>query len=196
MLSHILMMIVVRVWPMRLIHTPEGRWSIIWGLYFIWRKVKYYLRFVLYLKEGIILFEVCIVSEGRWSIIWGLYCMWRKWSILIKCSMPYALHDSFASEVLSWPMIRPYRYNLASYFSRGGVRCSFIPSEVWRQRTYVLHSHAFIEVIFVDIVDAGKCYTNYYGCSRKWEGIGYIGTIEFYIYKYFWSYLWFLSNVD
>jgi hypothetical protein len=110
--------------------------------------------------------------------------MWRKWSILIKCSMPYALHDSFASEVLSWPMVRPYWYNLASYVARGGVRCGFIPSEVWRQRTYALHSHAFIEVIFADIVDEGKCYTNYCGCSRKWDGIGYIGTIEFYIYKY------------
>jgi hypothetical protein len=32
-----------------------------------------------------------------------------------------------------------------------------------------LHSHAFIEVIFVDIVDAGKCYTNYCGCSRKFK---------------------------
>jgi hypothetical protein len=31
----------------------------------IWRKMKYYLRFVLYLKEGKVLFEVCIVSEGR-----------------------------------------------------------------------------------------------------------------------------------
>jgi hypothetical protein len=26
---------------------------------------------------------------------------------------------------------------------------------------------AFIEVIFADIVDAVKCYTNYCGCSRK-----------------------------
>jgi hypothetical protein len=25
----------------------------------------------------------------------------------------------------------------------------------------------FIEVIIADIVDAGKCYTNYCGCSRK-----------------------------
>jgi hypothetical protein len=65
----------VRVWPMRLIHTPEGRWSIIWGLYCIWRQMKYYLRFVLYLKEYEVLFEVCIVSNGRWSIIWGLYCI-------------------------------------------------------------------------------------------------------------------------
>jgi hypothetical protein len=160
MLNHILMMIMVRVWPMRLIHTPDGRWSIIWGLYCIWRKVKYYLRFVLYLKEV---------------------------KYIDKCSMPYVLHDSFASEVLSWPMVRPYRYNLALYVPRGGVRCGFIPSEVWRQRTYALHSYAFVEVIFADIIDAGKCYTNYCGCSRKWDGIGYIGTIEFYIYKYFWS---------
>jgi hypothetical protein len=69
-----------------------------------------------------------------------------------KCSMPYTLHDSLASEVGSWPMVRPYRYNLASYVARGGLRCGFIPLEVWRQRTYALHSYAFIEVIFVDDV--------------------------------------------
>jgi hypothetical protein len=57
--------------------------------------------------------------------------------------MPYALHDSFASEVLLWPMVRPYRYNLASYVARGGVRCGFIPLEVCRQRTYALYSYAF-----------------------------------------------------
>ena len=66
--------------------------------------------------------------------------------------MPYTLHDSFASEVLSWPMVRPYRYNLASYVAREGVRCSFIPLEVWRQRIYALHSYAYIEVIFADDV--------------------------------------------
>jgi hypothetical protein len=49
-------------------------------------------------------------------------------------------------------MVRPYRYNLASYVARGGVRCGFIPLEVWRQRTYALHSYAFIEVIFADDV--------------------------------------------
>ena len=87
--------------------------------------MKYYLRFVLYLKEV---------------------------KYIDKCSMPYALHYSFASEVWSWPMVRPYRYNLASYVARGGVRCGFIPLEVWRQRTYALHSYAFIEVIFADDV--------------------------------------------
>jgi hypothetical protein len=69
MLNHILMMIMVRVWSMRLIHTPEGRWSIIWGLYCIWRKMKYYLSFVLYLKEDEVLFEVCIVCEGS-EVYW------------------------------------------------------------------------------------------------------------------------------
>jgi hypothetical protein len=113
----------VRVWPMRLIHTPKGRWSIIWGWYCIWRQMKYYLRFVLYLNEV---------------------------KSINKCSMPYTLHDSFAYEVLSWPMVRPYQYNLASYVARGAVRCGFIPLEVWRQRTYALHSYAFIEVIFAD----------------------------------------------
>jgi hypothetical protein len=69
MLYHILMMIMIRVWPMILIHTPEGRWSIIWGLYCIWRQMKYYLRFVLYLKAYEVLFEVCIVSEGS-EVYW------------------------------------------------------------------------------------------------------------------------------
>jgi hypothetical protein len=80
--------------------------------------MKYYLRFVLYLKEV---------------------------KFIDKCCMPYTLHDSFASEVLSWPMVRPYWYNLALYVARGGVRCGFIPLEVWRQRTYALHSYAYIE---------------------------------------------------
>jgi hypothetical protein len=59
-----------------------------------WRKMKYYLRFVLYLKEGEVLFEVCIVSKERWSIVWGLYCMWRKWSIMINaaCHMHCMIH--------------------------------------------------------------------------------------------------------
>jgi hypothetical protein len=30
-----------------------------------------------------------------------------------------------------------------------------------------LHSYSYIEVIFAGIVDAGKCYTTYCGCSRK-----------------------------
>jgi hypothetical protein len=51
-----------------------------------WRKLKYYFRFVLYLKVNEVLFEICIVSEGKWSIIWGMYCMWRKWSILINAT--------------------------------------------------------------------------------------------------------------
>jgi hypothetical protein len=87
--------------------------------------MKYYLRFVLYVKEV---------------------------KYINKCNIPYTLHDSLASEVGSWPMVRPYRYNLASYVARGGVRCGFIPLEVWRQRTYALHSYAFIEVIFADDV--------------------------------------------
>ena len=95
--------------------------------------MKYYLRLVLYLKVNEVLFEVVLyVKEVKY---------------IDKCSMPYTLHDSLASEVLSWPMVRPYRYNLASYVARGGVRCGFIPLEVWRQRTY-----AFIEVIFADDV--------------------------------------------
>jgi hypothetical protein len=130
-----------------------------------------------------------------------------------KWSMSYTLHDSLASEVLSWPMVRPYRYNLASYVARRGIRCVFIPLEVWRQRTYafievifadgvVLYSkryegrwlthcipYAYIDVIFAGNVDVGKCYTTYCGCLRKWDDIGYFGTIEFYIYKYFWSQL-------
>ena len=98
--------------------------------------MKYYLRLVLYLKVNEVLFDVVLyVKEVKY---------------IDKCSMPYTLHDSLASEVGSRPMVRPYRYNLASYVARGGVRCGFIPLEVWRQRTYALHSYAFIEVIFAD----------------------------------------------
>jgi hypothetical protein len=90
--------------------------------------------------------------------------------------MPYTLHDSLASEVLSWPMVRPYRYNLASYFARGGVRCDFIPLEVWRQRTYALHSYAFIEVIFTDGV---VLY------SKRYEGRGLTHCIPMHTLKWY-----------
>jgi hypothetical protein len=78
--------------------------------------MKYYLRLVLYLKVNEVLFEVVLyVKEVKY---------------IDKCNMPYTLHDSLASEVGSSPMVRPYRYNLASYGARGGVRCGFIPLEV------------------------------------------------------------------
>jgi hypothetical protein len=100
--------------------------------------MKYYLRLVLYLKVNEVFFEVVLyVKEVKY---------------IDKCSMPYTFHDTLAYEVGSWPVVRPYRYNLASYVARGGVRCSFISLEVWRQRTYTLHSYAFIEMIFADDV--------------------------------------------
>jgi hypothetical protein len=153
-----------------------------------WRQMKYYLRFVLYLKEV---------------------------KFIDKCSMPYTLHDSFSSEVFHdlWSD-RTGTTSIVCCLRRGTMRlhtlrgmkaediciaficihwsdirrwCGFIPSKLWRQRTYPLHSYAYIEVIFAGIVDVGKCYTTYCGCSRKWDGIGYIGTTKLYIYKYFWS---------
>jgi hypothetical protein len=88
------------------------------------------------LKADEVLFVVCILSKGKRIFIWGFHCIWRQIKYYLrfvlylkevkcidKCSMPYTLHDSFASEVLSWPMVRPYQYNLASYVVRGGVRC-------------------------------------------------------------------------
>jgi hypothetical protein len=95
--------------------------------------MKYYLRLVLYLKVNEVLFEVVLYM--------------KEVKYIDKCSIPYTLHDSLASEVGSWPMARPYRYNLASYVAQRGVRCGFIPLEVWRQRTY-----AFIEVKYADDV--------------------------------------------
>jgi hypothetical protein len=88
-----------------------------------------------------------------------------------KCSMPYTLYDSLASEVLSWPLVRPYWYNLASYVARGGVRCGFIPLEVWRQRTY-----AFIKVIFADGV---VLY------SKRYEGRGLTHCIPMHTLKWY-----------
>ena len=49
--------------------------------------MKYYLRLVLYLKVNEVLFEVVLyVKEVKY---------------IDKCNMPYTLHDSLASEVLS-----------------------------------------------------------------------------------------------
>jgi hypothetical protein len=124
--------------------------------------MKYYLRLVLYLKVNEVLFEVVLyVKEVKY---------------IDKCSMPYTLHDSLASEVLSWPMVRPYRYNLASYVARGGIRCGFIPLEVWRKRTYALHSYAFIEVVFVDGV---VLY------SKRYEGRGLTHCITLHTSKWY-----------
>jgi hypothetical protein len=51
------------------------------------RKIKYYLRLVLYLKVNDVLFEVVLyVKEVKY---------------IDKCSMQYTLRDSLASEVLS-----------------------------------------------------------------------------------------------
>jgi hypothetical protein len=111
--------------------------------------MKYCLRFVLYMKEV---------------------------KYIDKCSIPYTLHDSLASEVLSWPMVRPYRYNLALYVAQGGVRCGFIPLEVWRQRTYALHSYAFIEVIIADGV------VLYY---KRYEGRGLTHSIPMHTLKWY-----------
>jgi hypothetical protein len=107
------------------------------------------LRFVLYVKEG---------------------------KYIDKCSKPYTLHDSLASKVLLWPMVWPYRYNLTSYVARGGVRCGFIPLEVWRQMTYALHSYAFIELIFADDV---VLY------SQRYEGRGPTHCIPMHTLKWF-----------
>jgi hypothetical protein len=93
-----------------------------------------------------------------------------------KCSMPYTLHDSLASKVLSWPMVRPYRYNLVLYVARGGVWCGFIPLEVWRQMAYALHSYAFIEVIFADGV---VLY------SKRYEGRGLTHCIAMHTLKWY-----------
>jgi hypothetical protein len=98
-----------------------------------------------------------------------------------KCSMPYTLHDSLASEVLLWPMVRPYRYNLVSYVAWGGVRCGFIPLEVWRHRTY-----AFIEVIFVDVV---VLY------SKRYEGRGLTHSIPMHTLKWYLQVLLTLGSV-
>jgi hypothetical protein len=124
--------------------------------------MKYYLRLALYLKVNKVLFEVVLyVKEVKY---------------IDKCSMSYTLHGSLASEVLSWPMVRPYRYNLASYIARGGVRCGFIPLEVWRQRTYALHSYAFIEVVFADGV---VLY------SKRYEGRGLTHCITMHTSKWY-----------
>jgi hypothetical protein len=138
------------------------------------------LRFVLYLKVNEVLFEVCIVSEGKRSIIWDLYCMWRKWSILINaaCHIHCMIHFIWSFVVTYGPTV-PVQLSIVRCPRRGTMRLHTLRG--------MKAEDICIEVIFVGIVDAGKSYTTYCGCSRKWDGIGYIGTTEFYIYKYFWS---------
>jgi hypothetical protein len=65
------------------------------------------------------------------------------------CPCPFCLRRTIdCSEGLERRVASlPSPEHLASYVARGGVRCGFIPLEVWRQRTYTLHSYAFIEVI-------------------------------------------------
>jgi hypothetical protein len=68
--------------------------------------------------------------------------------------MQHAIYIAWFTCIWSWVVTygSTVPVNLISYVARGGVRCGFIPLEVWRQRTYALHSYAFIEVIFVDDV--------------------------------------------
>ena len=89
------------------------------------KEVKYYCRFELY--------------EGRWSIIESIL-------IIESCHMHVMNHLHFWSCVVILWSDRTGTH-LASYVARGGVRCGFIPSEVWRQKLHALHSYAFIEVI-------------------------------------------------
>ena len=62
--------------------------------------MKYYLRFILYLKVNEVLFEVCIVCEGS-EVLFEVVLFVKEVKYIDKCSMPYTLHDSLASEVLS-----------------------------------------------------------------------------------------------
>ena len=151
-------------------------------------------------------------SHLGWS--WSIFLNHVIWSVVgMSCT---SHHPSCILKLCRDLMVRPYRYifSIVCCPRRGTMRlhilrgmkaediciaficihwsdiciwCGFIPSEVWRQSTYTLCSYAYIEVIFAGIVDAEKCYTNYCGCLRKWDGIGYIETTEFYIYKNFWS---------
>jgi hypothetical protein len=65
--------------------------------------MKYYLRFVLYVKEV---------------------------KYFDKCSMPYTLHDSLAYEVLVGTYGPTVPVQLSMYVARGGVGFGFIPLEV------------------------------------------------------------------
>jgi hypothetical protein len=164
--------------------------------------MKYYLRFVLYLKVNEVLFEVFIVCEGSelyWYMQHAIYIAW--FTCIWSCVVTYGPTVPVQLSIVRCPRRGTTRIHtlrgmkaediciafICIHWSDIFRWCGFISSEIWRQRTYTLHSYAYIEVIFVGIVDTGKCYTTYCGCSRKWDGIGYIGTTEFYIYKYFWS---------
>jgi hypothetical protein len=61
--------------------------------------MKYYLRLVLYLKINEVLFEVSIVSLKVNEVLFEVVLYVKEVKYIDKCSMPYTLHDSLASEV-------------------------------------------------------------------------------------------------
>ena len=66
--------------------------------------------------------------------------------------MQHAIYIAWFTCIWSWVVTYgpTVPVQLSIIRCRGGVRCGFIPLEVWRQRTYALHSYAFIEVLFAD----------------------------------------------
>ena len=95
-----------------------------------------------------------VIDSHIWrkkSIIAGLNCIKEDEVLSMYHNnwiMSCACHESFtfwSCVVILWS--DRTGTHLASYVARGGVRCGFIPSEVWRQKLHTLHSYAFIEVI-------------------------------------------------
>ena len=85
-----------------------------------------------------------VIDSHLWrkrSTIAGLNCI-KEGEVLSRYHnnwiMSYACHESFAfwsCVVILWS--DRTGTHLASYVARGGVRCGFIPSEVWRQKSCI-----------------------------------------------------------
>ena len=134
-------------------------WSIICQWWYCGSNKVYVVIHIFVWRE--VLVQVWIVGREvllRYPINWIMSC---------------ACHESFA--FWSYVMILwsdRTGTHLASYVARGGVRCGFKPSEVWRQKSCIA---------FICINRSNKLqmlmklseYTNLCGCSRR-DGIWYM----------------------
>ena len=101
-----------------------------------WRSIIY--QWWYYVSNKV--YVVMHTFEGR-EVLLQVWIVWKKvkyyWGILLMESC-HACHESFAfwsCVVILWS--DRTGTHLASYVARGGVRCGFIPSEVWRQKSCI-----------------------------------------------------------
>jgi hypothetical protein len=82
--------------------------------------------------------------------IWLEPGRWENHITILECSWVRSVRKLYNYyRVLLWIMSLTYghdRTSIASYFARGGIRCSFKPCWVWRQWTCICITFALFEV--------------------------------------------------